>query len=212
MIGMVRVKICGLTNPADARLCAELGAHAIGLNFYPKSPRAISPFTALKIIRELPPFISTIGIFVNWTAEAVIALSQALQLDFAQLHGEETPRVVAEVARKIPVLKALRVAEGDESPDFARYKAASAFLLDGADATNFGGTGQTTDWMLAHKAAEAHRIILAGGLNPSNVAEAITAVRPYAVDVASGVESRLGKKDPAKLRAFFDAVNETNPL
>jgi phosphoribosylanthranilate isomerase len=212
MLYMVRVKICGLTNAADAKLCAELGAHAIGLNFYPKSPRAISPFTAEKIIRELPPFISTVGIFVNWAPEAVIALAQALGLDFAQLHGDETPEVVAEVAKKIPVIKALRVGPQDSLPPFAKYDGASAFLLDAANAGEFGGTGQTTNWLLAHKAAASHRIILAGGLTPVNVAEAITAVRPYAVDVASGVESRPGKKDPGKLRAFFDAVKWANQL
>lgn len=212
MFYMVRVKICGLTNAADAKLCAELGAHAIGLNFYPKSPRAVSPFTAEKIIRELSPFISTVGIFVNWAPEAVIALSQALRLDFAQLHGDETPQVVAEIAKKIPVIKALRVGPEDSLPPFPKYDGASAFLLDAANAGEFGGTGQTTNWLLAHKAAVSHRIILAGGLTPVNVAEAITAVRPYAVDVASGVESRPGKKDAGKLRAFFDAVKWANQL
>lgn len=212
MFYMVRVKICGLTNPVDAKLCLELGAHAIGLNFYPKSPRAVSPFTAEKIIRELPPFISTVGIFVNWVPEAVIALSQALRLDFAQLHGDETPQVVAEIAKKIPVIKALRVGPEDSLPSFAKYHATSAFLLDAANAGEFGGTGQTTNWLLAHKAAASHRIILAGGLTPVNVAEAITAVRPYAVDVASGVESGPGKMDAGKLRAFFDAVKWANQL
>jgi phosphoribosylanthranilate isomerase len=212
MVDMVRVKICGLTNSADAQLCAELGVHAIGLNFYPKSPRAVSPFTAEKIIRDLPPFISTVGIFVNWAPEAVIALSQALSLDFAQLHGDETPQVVAEVAKKIPVIKALRVGPEDNLPAFAKYHAASAFLLDAASEGEFGGTGQSTNWLLAHKAAVSQRIILAGGLTPVNVAEAITAVRPYAVDVASGVESRPGKKNPRKLRAFFDAVKWANQL
>ena len=212
MFYMVRVKICGLTNAADAKLCAELGAHAIGLNFYPKSPRAVSPFTAERIIRELPPFISTVGIFVNWAPEAVIALSQALRLDFAQLHGDETPQVVAEIAKKIPVIKALRVSPEDSFPPFPKYNGASAFLLDAANAGEFGGTGQATNWLLAHKAAASHRIILAGGLTPVNAAEAITAVRPYAVDVASGVESRPGKKDAGKLRAFFDAVNWADQL
>jgi phosphoribosylanthranilate isomerase len=209
---MVRVKICGITNSTDAQLCAALGAHAIGLNFYPKSPRAISPFAAEKIIRDLPPFTSTVGIFVNWAPEAVIALCQALRLNFAQLHGHETPQVVAEVAKKIPVIKALCVAQGDQLPGFAKYMAASAFLLDAGNAGDFGGTGQTTDWMLAHKAAQTRRIILAGGLTPINVADAITAVRPFAVDVASGVESRPGKKDPTKLRGFFNAVKWSNQL
>jgi phosphoribosylanthranilate isomerase len=206
MFYMVSVKICGLTSSADARLCAELGAHAIGLNFYPESPRAVSPFTAQKIIRDLPPFVSTVGVFVNWVPEAVVALSRALGLDFAQLHGDETPKVVNEVAKKMPVIKALRIGPGDGTSPFAKFNAASAFLLDGKNAGQFGGTGQTTNWLLAQKASASHRIILAGGLTPLNIAEAITTVRPYAVDVASGVESRPGKKDPGKLSAFFEAV------
>jgi phosphoribosylanthranilate isomerase len=203
---MVRVKICGITSTADARLCAELGAHAVGLNFYPQSPRAISPFAAQEIISELPPFISTVGIFVNWAPEAVIALSLALRLSYAQLHGEETPQVVAAVAKKIPVIKSFRLGQGSPPPAFSKYAAASAFLLDAASSGEFGGTGQTTDWALASRAATSHRIILAGGLTPDNVAAAVASVHPYAVDVASGVESRPGKKDPAKLRAFFSAL------
>ena len=129
---MVRVKICGVTTPEDARLAAELGAHAIGLNFYPESPRSISPFAARNILRELPPLVSSVGIFVNWTPEPVIALSQALRLSAAQLHGDETPQTVAEVAKKIPVIKALRIEKGARPIGLPRHRAASAFLLDAA--------------------------------------------------------------------------------
>lgn len=209
---MVRVKICGITTPADALLCVELGADAIGLNFYPESRRAISPFAARKILGKLSPFVTPVGVFVNWAPEAVIALSQALRLAFAQLHGDETPRTVADIAKKMPVIKALRLGKGSALPPFAKYRGASAFLLDAARAGEFGGTGQTTDWPLAHKAAFSHRVILAGGLTPENVADAIAAVRPYAVDVASGVESCPGKKDPGKLRAFFEQVRRANQL
>jgi phosphoribosylanthranilate isomerase len=209
---MVRVKICGITSPADAQLCADLGAHAIGLNFYPKSPRAISPFMARSIIRELPPFVSSVGIFVNWGSEPVVALSVALGLSLAQLHGDETPQVVVEVGKTIQVIKALRVGQGSALPAFSKYRDVSAFLLDAAQAGEFGGTGETTDWTLAKEAAVSQRIILAGGLTPENVAAAIAAVRPYAVDVASGVESRPGKKDPGKLRAFFQEVKRANEL
>jgi|SRR5450432_1269075 phosphoribosylanthranilate isomerase len=207
---MVRVKICGITNLADAQLSAELGAQAIGLNFYPESPRVISPFAAGKIVDKLPPFVSAVGIFVNWAPEAVIALSLALRLSYAQLHGDETARIVVEVARKIAVIKALRAGPGCPPLAFSKYRPASAFLLDAARAGEFGGTGQSTDWPLARKAAASHRIILAGGLTPENVADAIAAVRPHAVDVASGVESRPGKKDPGKLRAFFEEVKRAN--
>jgi phosphoribosylanthranilate isomerase len=209
---MVRVKICGITNRTDALLCVELGASAIGLNFYPQSPRAISPSTADKIIRELPPFVSPVGIYVNWSPQAVIALSLALRLAFAQLHGDETPQTVAAVAKKIPVIKALRVAGGSPPAAFSKYRAANAFLLDAAVPGEFGGTGQTGDWTLAGKAAASRRILLAGGLTPENVAEAIAAVHPYAVDVTTGVESRPGKKDVGKLRAFFGEVSRANEL
>ncbi len=209
---MVRVKICGITNSVDAKLCAELGAHGIGLNFHPESPRAISPFAARAIIGDLPPFVSTVGIFVNWAPEPVIVLSQALRLGFAQLHGDETPQTVGEIAKKIPVIKALRVAKVGHSPSFSKYRGVSAFLLDGVRGSEFGGTGQTTDWELARQASLSQRIILAGGLTPENVAVAITKVRPYCVDVASGVESRPGQKDHGKLRAFFQEVIRVNEL
>lgn len=207
---MVRVKICGVTTPEDACLAAELGAHAIGLNFYSESPRSISPFAARNILRALPPLISFVGIFVNWAPEPVIALSQALRLSAAQLHGDETPQTVSEVAKKIPVIKALRIEKGSAPMGLPRHRAAAAFLLDAASPGQFGGTGVTTDWSQARALAESHRIILAGGLTPENVAEAILAVRPFAVDVASGVESLPGKKDPAKLRAFFSEVARAN--
>lgn len=207
---MVRVKICGVTTPEEACLAAELGAHAIGLNFFPESPRSISPYTARNILRELPPFVSSVGIFVNWDSEPIIALSQALRLAAAQLHGDETPQTVAEVAKKLPVIKALRMEKGSAPAGLPRHRAATAFLLDGAISGQFGGTGVTTDWAQARSLAQSHRVILAGGLTPENVAEAILTVRPFAVDVASGVELLPGKKDPAKLRAFFTEVARAN--
>ncbi len=209
---MVRVKICGITSSEDAQLCAQLGAHAIGLNFFPESPRAISPFAAEQIARELPPFVSTVGIFVNWAPEPVIALSRALGLFFAQLHGDETPQVASEIAKKIPIIKALRIGKGSALPAFSKYHGVAAFLLDASRSGDFGGTGELTDWRLAQQAASSQRIILAGGLTPENVADAIIAVRPYAVDVASGVETRPGKKDSGKLRAFFQEVNRANRI
>ena len=203
---MVRVKICGITNVEDALLACELGADAIGLNFYSKSPRCISPYTASKIIRKLPPFVAAVGVFVNWQAAPITALAKALGLAAAQLHGDERPQLTAEIAKKVSVIKALHVGEGSALPAFAKYRGAAAFLLDAPHSGQYGGTGHTTDWSVAHTAAESHRILLAGGLTPENVAEAIRAVRPYAVDVTSGVESKPGRKDPAKLSAFFEAV------
>ena len=207
---MVRVKICGITNVGDALLACELGADAIGLNFYDKSPRCISPFTASKIIGKLPPFVASIGVFVNWQPAPVISLAKALGLAAAQLHGDEPPKLVSEIAKKVSVIKALHVGKGTALPPFAKYRGATAFLLDAPHSGQYGGTGHTTDWSLAQTAAKSHHILLAGGLTPENVAEAILAVRPYAVDVTSGVELKPGKKDPTKLRAFFDAVNRAH--
>jgi len=207
---MVRVKICGITNVEDALLACDLGADAIGLNFYNKSPRSVSPFAASKIIRELPPFVSPVGVFVNWQAAPVTALAKALGLVAAQLHGDEPPQLINEIAKKISAIKALHVGKGSAVPHFSKYRGATAFLLDAGHSSQYGGTGHTTDWSVARTAASSHRILLAGGLTPENVAEAILAVRPYAVDVTSGVESKPGKKDPAKLRAFFEAVVRAN--
>lgn len=203
---MVRIKICGITKVEDIKLVAELGVHAVGLNFHEQSPRCITPFAAAELVRRLPPFIAAIGVFVNWTEAPILALCKALRLSAVQLHGDEAPQVVEHVARHLPVIKALRQGQGNSAPDFSRYRAASAFLLDSALTGQYGGTGTVGNWHLARAAAQSHRLILAGGLTPENVAEAIRIVRPYAVDVASGVEARPGKKDPAKLRAFFDEV------
>jgi len=203
---MVRVKICGITKWEDAKLSADLGAHAIGLNFYETSPRCITPFNAAELIRRLPLFVAPVGIFVNWAASPVVALCKALGLSAAQLHGDETPQVVDAVAGRLPVIKAMRLGQGSEKFDFSSFRSASAFLLDSALSGHYGGSGTTGNWHIARTAAQTQRVILAGGLTPENVAEAIRIVRPYAVDVASGVEARPGKKYPVKLRAFFDEV------
>jgi len=207
---MVRVKICGVTKWEDAKLAAELGAHAIGLNFYEQSPRCITPFAASEILRRLPPFVAPVGVFVNWEEEPVVALAKALRLAAAQLHGDETSQVVERVAKHYPVIKALRLGQGTEAQDFAKFRAASAFLLDAAVSGHYGGTGTTGNWHAARSASQSHRVLLAGGLIPENVGEAIRIVRPYAVDVASGVEARPGKKDPGKMRAFFEEVGRAS--
>lgn len=207
---MVRVKICGITKWEDVKLSADLGAHAIGLNFYEGSPRCITPFAATELIRRLPLFVAPVGIFVNWAHAPIVALCKALRLSAAQLHGDETSQTVDAVARRLPVIKALRMGQGSEKLEFSSFRGASAFLLDSALSGQYGGSGTTGNWHIARTAAQTQRIILAGGLTPENVAEAIRIVRPYAVDVASGVEARPGKKDPAKLRAFFDEVSRAS--
>jgi phosphoribosylanthranilate isomerase len=201
-----RVKICGITTWEDARLSADLGASALGFNFFPSSPRAISPADAWNIIRRLPPFVEAVGVFVNWPPVAVDALAGALRLGSVQLHGEESAEEVAELGRSRRVIKAVRVGRGFRVAGLVRYRRADAILLDGFKRGLHGGTGRTLDWNLARKARRYGRIILAGGLTPENIAEAIRVAQPYAVDIASGVEARPGKKDPSRLRALFAAV------
>jgi len=207
----VRVKICGITNLADAKLAVDLGADALGFNFYEKSVRNISPADAYKIISALPEKIEAAGVFVNWSPEAVIALARAVDLDTVQLHGDESAATARAAAKFFNVTKAMRVGKGFRLAQLRPFQSCvRAFLFDAAKSGEYGGTGTRSDWTIARRATKSHRIILAGGLTPENVAEAILYVRPYAVDVASGIESRPGKKDRAKLRQFFAEVSRAN--
>jgi len=203
---MVRIKICGITNGADARAACDAGADMVGLNFYEQSPRYISAAEAAKIRAELSAGVEAVGVFVNTKPYDVLKLCRQLNLSAAQLHGDETPENVSEVAREVTVFKAFRVDGSFSFDNFDDYPEASAFLLDAARAGQYGGTGITTDWAVARRAARCHRILLAGGLKAENVAAAIRLVRPYAVDVASGVESNPGKKDHARMREFIQEV------
>lgn len=205
-----RVKICGITRAPDARLAEKLGAWALGFNFYKESPRSVSPADAWNIRRKLELTTEAVGVFVNWKPNLIITLVHALELDAVQMHGNESPKQVAYCEDDLPVYKAFRVGPRFSITEFRRFRRASAFLLDAAQRGQFGGTGKSFDWSIAMQAAKKHRVILAGGLTPENVAEAILTVRPYAVDVASGVESRPGIKDPGKLRAFFAEVSRAN--
>lgn len=211
---MVRVKICGITRLEDARLAVELGAYALGFNFYEKSQRCLSPSEAWNILRKLPALTNTVGVFVNWDDSSVIALAKSLRLSAVQLHGEESEVIAARCAKFFPVIKAFRTTRQFSLAELRRYSLASSFLLDAAPPTEgsaiYGGTGQLANWKAAAAAAKKFPVLLAGGLNSENVGEAIVAVRPYALDVATGVESRPGKKDPAKLRAFFAEVTRAN--
>ena len=205
---MFRVKICGITNWPDARRAIEAGCDALGFNFYVRSPRYIAPQAAAAIRNRLPKEIAAVGVFVNEAPEAVAELAQTMHLDYAQLHGEEQPASARAVGRAVPVIKAFRAGPRFRATRVAGYPAA-AFLLDGAPARGRlrGGTGCSFDWSLARAAARYGPIVVAGGLTPDNVAQAIRAARPTAVDVASGVESEPGRKDAKKLRAFLDAVD-----
>jgi phosphoribosylanthranilate isomerase len=203
---MTRVKICGITNWADAKVCVDAGASALGFNFYAASLRSVSPAAAWEIIRRLPPFVEAIGVFVNWQPEAVSSLARALHLHVAQLHGDESASDVETLARQMTVIKAVQVKSGFRPESLKKFSAASAILLDGFRAGMHGGTGATVDWKLAARCTSHANIILAGGLTRENVGDAISIARPYAVDVASGVESKPGKKDARLVREFMSAV------
>jgi phosphoribosylanthranilate isomerase len=203
---MIRVKICGITNAADAMAAVDAGANYLGFNFYAKSPRRISEAEALKIRRELPKKVEAVGIFVNESVARVAEMSKTLKLDAAQLHGDESPDAVSELARTVRVWKAFRVEPDFRLETLDEYSEVEAFLFDAAHTGQYGGTGRTTDWDAARRAALSRRIILAGGLKVENVAAAVRIVRPYAVDVASGVETKPGKKDHGLIREFIEEV------
>ncbi|MBZ5515299.1 MAG: phosphoribosylanthranilate isomerase [Acidobacteriia bacterium] len=204
-----RVKICGITRSDDALLAAELGAAALGFNFYPPSPRYIAPPAAGEIIRQLPPFVMPVGVFADQAdAENIAAAAREAGVAALQLHGPALPKMDGPLG-SFRVIIAVPVGEGFRPEDLRRFKV-SAFLLDAHDPTLLGGTGKTFDWSVARDAKRFGAIILAGGLTPQNVAQAIREVRPDAVDVASGVESSPGVKDAGKLRAFFAAVEEAD--
>jgi len=206
-----RIKICGITRREDARLAVDLGAAALGFNFYPPSPRYIEPRRAAEIIRQLPPFVASVGVFADEDDEEHVAgVAHDAGAMAIQLRGPKLPATSGALAG-YPLILALGVGERLNPEEFGRLKA-RAFLLDAQDSKLLGGTGKTFDWRLARDAKKYGNIILAGGLMPENVGQAIREVRPFAVDVASGVESAPGVKDAAKLRAFFAAVGEIDSL
>ena len=203
---MVRIKICGITNLEDAVLAADLGAHALGFIFYAKSPRSVAPEAAREIIRQLPPLVLSVGVFVNEEAAAVRELAARVGLDWVQLHGQESPEYCRSLGRR--VLKGFRIKDEESLLELPVYRGAvQALLLYTYKQGQTGGTGEAFDWDLAVRAKEYGPIVLAGGLTADNVAQAVAAVRPQAVDVASGVEAAPGKKDPERLREFFRAVS-----
>jgi len=201
---MVRVKICGITRPDDAVTAAEAGADAIGLIFYEKSPRHVTPEQATSILAALPPYVTPVALFVDETVARIREICGPLGIRTVQLHGDEPPEVAEQLA-DFCVIKAFRVGDEADLEPLASYPAA-AYLLDSRVEGRRGGTGVTFDWALAARAARHGRIIVAGGLNPENVAEAVRCARPYGVDVSSGAESEPGKKDPERVRAFVAAA------
>jgi phosphoribosylanthranilate isomerase len=200
----VKVKICGITSVADGQMAAAAGADMIGLMFYDQSPRHITLPQAAEIARELPPFVLRVGVFVNPDEDLVMRAITQCGLNLLQFHGDEP----SEFCTRFGVfsLKALRVRDEESLQTLENFQT-DAFLLDACSKTGLGGTGETFNWDLAITARKfAKPIFLAGGLTPENVEEAVRKVRPFAVDVSSGVESAPGKKNPAKVIAFISAA------
>ncbi|MBM3836571.1 MAG: phosphoribosylanthranilate isomerase [Verrucomicrobia bacterium] len=201
---MPKVKICGVTNLPDALAAVDAGADALGFMFYAKSPRCVSEHAAAEIIRALPPFVARVGVFVNADQETVGRAVESCGLDTLQFHGDEPP----DFCRKFraAVIKAFRVRDETSLQTMAAYET-EAWLLDAFVPGKLGGTGERFNWELARRATTlSRRVILAGGLTPENIREAVRQVRPYGVDVSSGVEVAPGKKNPGKVRDFIAAA------
>jgi phosphoribosylanthranilate isomerase len=202
---MVRVKICGIRRTEDALLAAELGAWAVGFVFWPGSARFIDPYRARRISTALPPWVVPVGVFVDQPAEYVSAVASLVRLGVVQLHGSETPEMVERMPQR--VIKSVAVTSDFDESSVDRIPARAGVLLDAHDPERHGGTGTTVDWSRAAAAARRRRVLLAGGLRPENVRTAIDTVRPFGIDVSSGVESAPGVKDPDRLRALFAALD-----
>ncbi len=203
-----RVKICGITTPQDAHTAVSQGADAIGLVFYPHSPRAITPKQAKKIVHCLPPFVTVVGLFVNASREEIGEILSQVRIDLLQFHGDETPDECEGHGRSY--IKAIRMRDGvDLCAEQKRYSGASGLLLDTYRKGIPGGTGELFDWA-SIPAEIAGSIILAGGLTPDNIEQAIQQINPYAVDVSGGVEREKGIKDAEKISAFMRGVRRAN--
>ena len=202
-----KIKICGITNPIDALQAVDAGADALGFVFYKKSPRHVSPNVVKSIVSNLPPFVLPVGVFVNEETKVVRDIMDECGLALAQIHGDETADYCESLGR--PVIRGIRLRDRNTFLAMAEYKGRArvrGFVLDAFSDAAYGGTGKTADWNLAEEAAQSFSFLLAGGLTPDNVQEAIQKVQPYGVDVSSGVEASPGKKDPAKVQAFIQAV------
>lgn len=203
-----KVKICGITNLADARVAVAAGADALGFNFHEKSPRFVPHEAAAEISRQLPPFVLRVGVFVNAPADFILHAIRESGLAMLQFHGDEPPEFCSQFG--LMTMKAFRVRGPVTLEEIPQYQT-DAYLLDAFSSTTFGGTGEKFNWDLAVEAQKFGKpVFLAGGLTPENVADAIRQVRPFGVDVSSGVESAPGKKDHAKIKAFITAARGAN--
>jgi phosphoribosylanthranilate isomerase len=203
------VKICGITRADDAEAAVAAGANAIGFIFWPNSPRFIDPHRARAIAATLPPFVTPVGVFVNQPIDYVRGVASLVRLGVVQLHGDETTTYAAQLTT--PVLKAVAV-DGAENAAVGEWPERTMLLLDVHDPVKRGGTGRTVDWSAAAAIAATRRVFLAGGLAPDNVAEAVARVRPYGIDVSSGVECAPGVKDHQRLGALFEALHESSDI
>lgn len=201
---MIRVKICGITNLEDALAAVDYGADALGFVFFEKSPRCITPEEAKEIISYLPPLVITIGVFVNEDTKRIKEIINFTGVNILQLHGDEPPDS-CNISHR--VIKAFRLRDFTDLKPLEKYRC-SAFLLDTYSPESFGGTGQIFNWDIAVEAKRFGRIVLSGGLNPDNIEKAVMYVRPYAVDVSSGVEEDKGKKDLKKMKEFIEMAKK----
>ena len=199
----VKVKICGMTNLKDVKVAVDGGVDAVGFIFYKKSPRSVTMQVVREIVLELPPFVDSVGVFVNETAEQINKIADHCKLDRVQLHGDESPAFCKKIRRR--VIKVIRVKDIQSLKKLSDYPV-SSFLLDTFSEDQYGGTGKVFDWNLAYSAKKYGPIILAGGLTPINVRQGIQRIQPYGVDVCSGVESQPGIKDHKKMQAFLKNV------
>lgn len=206
----VKVKICGIRSLEEAEAALDEGADALGFNFWPQSPRYITPRSASEIIALLSPMASTVGVFVNEDAGRILEIAKELRLSAVQLHGDESPEFCSQLA-PIKTIKAIRVGQDFDLNEIKKYSVAMV-LLDSNIRGSYGGTGQRFDWRIAVEGKRFAPIILAGGLNSENVWDAITHVRPAAIDVCSGVEAEPGRKDLGKLRNFMAVVARAHAL
>lgn len=199
-----RVKICGITRLEDALAAVDAGVNALGFVFWPRSPRAVTPDQAARLTRDVPTTVTTVGVFVNQPAEEVAAIVAAVGLGAVQLHGDEPVAQWSSTPR--PCIKSLAVAPGVDAETLRRWPYGVMPLLDVHDPERRGGTGTTVDWTQAARLARVRKVMLAGGLRPENVEDAIAAVRPFGVDISSGVEDAPGLKNAARIRALMQAV------
>lgn len=204
-----KVKVCGLTRISDALLASDLGASAVGFVFWEKSPRYIDPDQAAAIVARLPPDVAPVGVFVDASPGWVKEVADHVGLSAIQLHGDESPDSLAALRRR--VIKAVPLRGPADVAAASSLPEAVTPLIDAHDPVKRGGTGRTVDWAMAATLARQRRVFLAGGLTPSNVGGAVRAVRPYGIDVSSGVETSPGVKSPELLHAFFEAVFGMDP-